>query len=133
MDWSDLFIVLLVSHLAGDFLLQTEWQAVNKVGGLGRDPERRRALALHVLTYGAAYGPAAFWVADQQGVRAAGLLAATVLIPHYLQDDGRVLRGYVKAVKKSEPPVGSLLWVGVDQSFHIVALLGAALLVGLAL
>ena len=51
MTWSEVFIVLLVCHLAGDFILQTEWQALHKFGGLGRDPERRRALVLHVTTY----------------------------------------------------------------------------------
>src|SRR3712207_7655677 len=34
-------ILLVVSHLFGDFILQTEFQATNKHGGLGRDPVKR--------------------------------------------------------------------------------------------
>ena len=50
MSWPSVYLALFVSHLAGDFLLQTEWQAIKKRGGLGRDPELRRALALHGVT-----------------------------------------------------------------------------------
>ena len=38
MDWGEISIVFFVSHLAGDFLVQTEWQALHKRGGLGGDP-----------------------------------------------------------------------------------------------
>ena len=37
MEWAEITIVFWVSHLAGDFLLQTDWQAEHKHGGLGRD------------------------------------------------------------------------------------------------
>ena len=36
--------MLVVSHLIGDFVLQTDFQAEHKHGGLGRDPVRRRAI-----------------------------------------------------------------------------------------
>ncbi len=133
MDWSDLFIVLVVSHLGGDFILQTQWQAVNKVGGLGPDQECRRALASHVATYSLAYLPALVWVGAETGALGVVAIALTTFLPHYLQDDGRALRAYVKEVKKVEPPFGSPLWIAIDQSVHIVGLLGTALLVGLAL
>lgn len=35
MTWTAVFGVLLVSHLVGDMLLQTGWQALNKYSGLG--------------------------------------------------------------------------------------------------
>lgn len=133
MDWGHLFIVLLVSHLVGDFILQTEWQATNKGAGLGRDPEARRALRMHLVTYALPFLPALVWTGSQDGAAAAVVLAVVALLPHYVQDDGRLLRSYVTTVKKVEPPQGSFLWIAVDQSFHVVALLGAALLVGLAL
>ena len=41
MSWVEVFAVLMVSHLAGDFLLQTEWQATHKFGGLAPRPGRR--------------------------------------------------------------------------------------------
>ncbi len=67
MPWPEIFLVFLVSHLAGDFLLQTEFQATNKYGGLGPDPVARRALLLHVLTYTLAFVPAFIWLADSLG------------------------------------------------------------------
>jgi hypothetical protein len=48
VPWVEVFAVVLVSHAVGDFLLQTEWQATHKRGGLGQDPVRRRALLAHV-------------------------------------------------------------------------------------
>ena len=51
MEWFEVFAVFLVSHLVGDYLLQTDWQAVHKHRGLGPDPVSRRALASHVATY----------------------------------------------------------------------------------
>ena len=133
MRWSDLFIVLLVSHLNGDFILQTEWQATKKVGGLGPDPECRRALVSHLLTYTLAFVPALAWIASQEGVAGVAFVALATLLTHYVQDDGRLLRSYVTRVKKTQPLTGSPLWIAIDQSFHVVALLGTALLVGLAL
>lgn len=125
MSWSGAFVVLVVSHLVGDFLFQTEWQAVNKAGGLGRDPVARRALASHILTYSLAFVPALVWIGVDHGARVIAA-AAIVVIPHWLQDDGRALRAYTLRVKKS-PNASDLLHLTVDQSFHAVCLLGAAL------
>jgi hypothetical protein len=49
-------------HLAGDYLLQTDWQVRNKPGGLGFDPLARRALISHLLTYTLSFVPALIWV-----------------------------------------------------------------------
>lgn len=133
MEWSDLFIVLVVSHLTGDFILQTQWQAVKKVGGLGPDPECRRALRSHLMTYALAYVPALGWIGAETGVLGILAVVLTTFAAHFVQDDGHLLRAYVKRVKKVEPPFGSPLWIAIDQSVHITALLGTALLIGLAL
>ena len=37
MSWVEVFNVYLVCHCVGDFLLQTEFQATRKAGGLGRE------------------------------------------------------------------------------------------------
>ena len=125
MSWSEAFVVLAVSHVVGDFVLQTEWQAVNKSGGLGRDPVARRALLSHVATYTLAFAPALVWIANAHGARALGA-AAVIAIPHLIQDDGRLLRWYIERVKRS-PNATDLLHLTVDQSFHVVGLLAAAL------
>ena len=33
MTWVEVFIVFVVSHLVGDYLSQTNWQAMHKRGG----------------------------------------------------------------------------------------------------
>ena len=130
VDWVEVFAVFVVCHLAGDFLLQTDWQARHKHGGLGRDPVARRALAQHIATYTLAFVPAWLWVAAERGWLAA-LIAAAVIVPHAIQDDGRGVSAYMVAVKHVNPADERTLVMFVDQAFHVVALFGAACLVGL--
>jgi hypothetical protein len=129
VPWVEVFAVLVVSHAMGDFLLQTEWQATHKRGGLGRDPIRRRALLAHVTTYTLAFVPALAWLAGDIGALGVAALAAGVFLPHALQDDGRLLSAYVRTVKHTEPAPGMLM-VAVDQCFHLVMLFCLALLAG---
>lgn len=129
MTWEGLFIVLFVAHLVGDFLLQTEWQATSKYGGLGPNPLARRALGMHVATYMCAFVPGLIALAGSLGAGAALLVAIVIAATHAVQDDGRLLDGYTRSVKHSEPRPGPLL-VAIDQSFHILVLFGIALLVG---
>ena len=126
MSWVEVFAVFVVSHAVGDFLLQTEFQAVHKRGGLGGDRVARRALASHVLTYTVAFLPALVWLAGEQGAAAALGLAAGVALPHGVQDDGRLLGAYARAVKHADPQPGMLM-LAVDQSFHLVVLFALAL------
>jgi hypothetical protein len=128
VHWFTIFAVFLVCHLTGDFLLQTEWQAVNKMNGLGADPEHRRALVSHVVSYTAAFLPAFVWIGFHRGAWVV-LVAALVMVPHGIQDDRRLLARYIREVKHSRPEQPSeLLLIMVDQSFHIVQLFGVALL-----
>jgi hypothetical protein len=129
MPWVELLAVFVVSHAVGDFLLQTDWQATHKRGGLGRDREARRALLWHVATYTLAFVPALAWLAGELGPGALAAVAAGIALPHLVQDDGRLLGAYVVAVKHTEPRPGMLL-VAVDQSFHLVVLFGLAVAAG---
>lgn len=128
MSWPEVYLALLISHLGGDFLLQTEWQAVNKRGGLRRDPEKRRALVLHGLTYTLAYVPALVWLAGDVGVLGAVACAAAITLPHILIDDGRFLFAWMSRVKHNDAPETWLI-AAVDQTFHFVCLLPVALVV----
>jgi hypothetical protein len=126
--WVEVFLVLIVSHLVGDFLLQTDWQAKYKYGGLGPDPVRRRALGTHIVTYMLCFVPALVWIAAEGGLARAVLAAIVVAVPHWVQDDGRLLDLYMAAVKgTAETSPG--LRVAVDQSFHVVALFLTALII----
>ena len=130
MGWVEVLAAFAVCHLAGDFILQTNWQARHKHGGLGADPLARRALAGHIATYALAFAPAWLWIAAEHGWLAV-LIAAAVIVPHAIQDDGRAVRAYMVAVKQADPEADRLLAVFVDQAFHGVALFGAACLIAL--
>jgi len=51
------FVVFAVCHLVGDYAVQTDWQALNKRGGLGSPGDKRRALVTHVSTYTLTFVP----------------------------------------------------------------------------
>lgn len=127
LSWPDLLIAFAVCHMAGDYLLQTDWQANGKTGGLGTTGEPRRALLTHVATYTLAFAPVVAWLAAEQGpwVAAAGVLA--VAIPHAVVDDGGIVRWWVRRVKRVEGPAERRLHAPVDQTLHAVSLWAAAL------
>lgn len=128
MSWVEVFAVLVVSHLVGDFLLQTDWQATNKAGGLGPEPLHRRALFSHVATYMLAFVPALVWIGIETNAAWAVLIGFVIAVPHAIQDDRRLLYAYMAQVKGvSETASG--LGVAVDQAFHTLFLFGTALLV----
>ena len=131
MPWPEVYLVLLISHLAGDFILQTEFQAVNKRGGLGRDPRRRRALLLHGLTYTSAYVPALIWLSGEIGAAGALACAAAITLPHVLIDDARALFWWMSRVKHNDSPETWLI-AAVDQTSHLVCLLPVALVAATA-
>ncbi len=130
MPWVELFAVFVVSHMAGDFLLQTGWQARKKHGGLGRDPEARRALFTHVLSYTLVFIPVLIWIGDVIDAGTALGAAALIAVPHLVQDDGRLLRRYMLAIKHTDPESEPVVGVMVDQSLHFALLLLIALLIG---
>ena len=130
MAWVELFSLFLVSHLVGDYLLQTDWQALNKHDGLGGDPTKRRALVTHVTTYTLGFVPALVWLAGDLGAGSIALVALGIFVPHLVQDDARLLLRYVRAVKGGEFTPGHPVFLGVDQTFHLLTLLLLAFAAG---
>jgi Protein of unknown function (DUF3307) len=128
MEWVEITIVFWVSHLVGDFLLQTDWQASNKFGGLGRNATARAALFSHVAVYTLCFVPALVWIADDTSPLAAVGLAAVIFIPHLIVDDGRLLHAYMLRVKRCPEPISVGLLTAVDQSIHLISLWATALL-----
>jgi Protein of unknown function (DUF3307) len=125
MSWPGALLALLVSHLVGDFLFQTEPQALDKVGGLG-ESRARRALLAHLAWYMVAFIPALIWIGVRTSATRALLVAALVAIPHLVIDEGHFVGWWLRAVKRApDAPVG--VRIAVDQSFHVVCLLAAAL------
>jgi Protein of unknown function (DUF3307) len=129
MPWAEVFEVFVVSHLLGDYLLQTEWQALNKRGGLTGTPVMRRALLSHIATYTLAYVPALIWLWSSRHAWVFGL-AALIAVPHLIQDDGRLLAAYSRTVKKADITTNLSLSAALDQSFHLIALFITALIAG---
>jgi hypothetical protein len=130
VPWSEVFIVFFVSHLVGDFGIQTQWQALHKHGGLGPDPVSRRALLSHIAMYTLAFVPGLVWLGGDIGAGAAIGTAALISFPHLVQDDGRLIWAWVRRVKGTDPVANANVTVMVDQSFHLLALLLTAILVG---
>lgn len=129
MPWVQVFAVFVVSHAVGDYMFQTEWQALNKHGGLSGDPVRLRALVSHIVTYTLAFIPALIWLSDSLGLGIFGV-AALIAIPHLIQDDGRLVSSYAMTVKKADIRANPGLGISLDQSFHLLALFLTALVAG---
>ena len=127
MRWEEIFLVFVVCHVTGDFLLQTDWQATHKRGGLSSNRESRRALFSHVTVYTLCFVPAVIWIASNSSAAAIALLAV-VFIPHLILDDARVVIAWNRRVKGGSPPPGDPVYMAIDQSFHLVCLFGTALL-----
>lgn len=131
MTWVSVLAGFFVAHMVGDYLLQTDWQARHKAGGLGRCADCRRALFAHVATYTLAFVPAFVWIGDELSAGWAVLTAALVAIPHLIVDDGRIIRLYLARVKHAEPTDARIAGP-VDQAFHALSLCIVALLIGAA-
>jgi hypothetical protein len=120
------FAEFYVSHHVGDYLLQTDFQALNKREGLSADSDSRRALLSHGLTYTAAFAPALVGVARRTSVGRALGVAAAIGLPHMAIDDGRLLRAYMRRVKGVHGAADPALIALVDQSMHMACLWLAA-------
>jgi hypothetical protein len=129
LSWVAVFDIFIVCHLVGDFLFQTDWQATHKEDGLDGDPVQRRALVSHVATYTLAFLPALVWIGLETELWRALVAAVVIAVPHLIQDDRRLLDMWMRRVKGPGSVESPGLRIAVDQSFHVVALFGAALLI----
>src|SRR5918912_416547 len=118
LGWPAVLLTLLASHLTGDFLVQTEWQAINKAGGL-RHSRSRRALLTPVIAYTPPFSPALVWIGRRTSVRRALMVGGAVAVPHLVVDDGRLVDLWLREVKRAPQPPPELA-VAVDQSFHVL-------------
>ena len=125
----EVFAIFIVCHLVGDYLLQTDWQAMNKRGGLGQNAEARRALARHIASYTLAFVPAFVWLASEIGLLLVPVVAL-ITVPHWIQDDGRLLTLYIRKVKGGDAAANPSVAAAADQSFHFATLLAVAFLAG---
>ena len=128
MTWSALFGVFLLSHLVGDFLFQTDWQAAEKEHGLSGGSVHRRALLKHGLMYTLAFVPALVWVGLESSPLEALGIAALIGVPHVIVDDGTLVGAWIRRVKHVQGTPTTVVRIGVDQTSHLLALALAAFL-----
>lgn len=131
MSWVSVLAGFLVAHMVGDYLLQTDWQARHKRGGLSGDPVARKALISHVTSYTLAFLPAFIWIGVELDVAWAIVAVILVYVPHLLIDDGRLVAFYLLRVKRADG-LNLGLAASVDQSFHVLSLFLAAVVIGAA-
>ncbi|GMR19231.1 MAG: hypothetical protein BMS9Abin34_362 [Patescibacteria group bacterium] len=116
------FLYLFAAHLIGDWIIQTYWMATEKSRSWA-------ALLAHVVSYHILVFIALYFVGVSlvPNVLATLFLAAT----HAVLDNRRFEIWWIRTIKKVrkplEIPMGVLL--GVDQSFHLLLILGVSLLV----
>jgi hypothetical protein len=117
--------------MVGDYLFQTDWQALNKRGGLTAGGVSRNALVSHVTTYTLAFLPALIWIGSELDALWAIVAAVLIFVPHLIIDDGRLVALYIARVKRVEG-LNLSLAASVDQSFHVLSLFLAAVVIGAA-
>jgi hypothetical protein len=113
-----LFESLLLAHILGDWLLQTEWQAMNKARSW-------RAMLSHVLVYHVVV--LAVLVA-KLGYRNpyVYMIVASLAISHGILDRSGIVSWLMRTLRISvERPPERWFTVAIDQSIHIL-LLGLA-------
>jgi hypothetical protein len=107
------FIFLFLSHMIGDWLIQTEHQAMNKAKGRFFNG----ALFSHCLCYTLCFVPA-FWLAH---INMVWLLL--VFWSHMFLDRRWPVIWWIKTMKRtSEETIKNLFWlvIAVDQVMHIL-------------
>ena len=116
-----LFDKLLVAHLVGDWLLQTEWQALNK-------GKNFQALLTHVAVYSLTLLAVLVTTFGFSNLSIYIIVLILGLI-HALMDGSGVVAWYIRTFKLIDKR-GPEKWlsIAVDQVFHILLIAGAALL-----
>lgn len=116
-----IFEGLLMAHLLGDWLLQTEWQVLNKVKDL-------RALGTHVVVYHAVVF-LVLLLGFSLSVLPVIAVVVVLAVFHAILDRRTAVRGLMKALRLAvtrEPD--QWLAIVVDQALHLLSL-GVASLV----
>ncbi len=114
-----LFDVLVMGHLAGDFLFQTAWMARWKAS-------RWDALLVHAAVYTASV----FLAARFDGVTLGLLAAALLLVSHAALDQRRLVRWWARTVGGITRAEDQWLLIVIDQVAHLLILVAVVGLAG---
>lgn len=115
-----IFEALIMAHVLGDFLLQTEWQAQNKKTHL-------RALLAHVSVYHLVV-LVILYTGFSYSLVTLIPVVLVLAIAHAVLDGSPVVRGFIRLLKIAvhRDPERWLV-LAVDQSLHLLLLGGAAI------
>ena len=117
------YLALLASHLLGDWVVQTDWQATNKTRSWA-------ALVAHVASYHLLMGLLLLIPILRDGWPAWKALAAMTVsaITHAVIDRRRPVRALMRVA--GSPGFASVEWgvIAVDQALHLFLLAMLALL-----
>lgn len=106
-----LFDVLLIAHLIGDYLLQTNWMAVNK-------PKNWLALTLHSGVY-----TLVIWLASLSYSHSLSWLALLVIfLMHMVLDQRQFVSWWLVNIMRVSRDREAGLSMVVDQTFHLIVL-----------
>ena len=110
-----LFESLLMAHILGDWILQTEWQALNK-------EKNWRAMAANVVVYSAVVFAVLGWRLGWGNASVYAAVAALAIV-HVVLDRRRPLLWFMKAARitVSRQPEAWFV-VAVDQAIHLLFL-----------
>ncbi|RFU69542.1 DUF3307 domain-containing protein [Peribacillus saganii] len=105
------FDILLIGHLIGDYLFQTNWMAMNKA-------KKWDALLVHSAVYTLCIALIA-WI----GFGGLSLLdILIILLSHIFLDRRTFIVWWVRNVMRSDPNAVGWLVIMTDQVFHIIIL-----------
>lgn len=106
------FDILLLAHLVGDYLLQTEWMAKYKA-------ERWLPLLTHCLVYTTVVALFAFlWLPE--GLSMWGI--ALVFVSHVILDRRTLVALWYKRIMRVTDEKSKWLMIVADQIFHLIVL-----------
>jgi len=106
-----LFIIIILVHYLGDFILQTDWQAKNK-------STSNFALNRHVLSYSLLWGAVAFIYFGR--IEIAGLFWFVTYVCHFATD--WITSRQVKKYFAKEDHHNGFVVIGFDQVLHYLQL-----------
>lgn len=112
---TELLVWALIAHVVADWLLQTDWMAVNKVN------LRHPAGYVHAGVYTIFMLPLFPWV-----------LALLIGVTHLFIDTRGPVHWWMRNIKRVSPSTNAttgFVESAVDQAFHVVVLAAAALAV----
>ena len=112
-------MLILASHLMGDYLLQNDWQAMGK-------KTSSLICAVHVGLY-----LTGFYVLAAMGILYWWQVAA-IGVQHFIQDRTAIVAWYMRTagqVKFAQPPMSPWSMIAVDNAMHLV-FVAAVLLIG---